>query len=377
VALAALVRWTLGDVLNTAPLLVFFLAWVATTAFGGLGPVLTATLASWVCIELLFDATPGSIRLDDRSTLVRLSICLAGGLAVSIVAEQVRRVRRGARRQERVLATLSAVLQASEQKYRFLVENSKDITWTIDTQGRWTFISSNVERVTGYRADEVIGRTLWEFLAPACHDLVRDKLRRRLRGEDLPPYEVLVAGKDGRHRPFEVLTAAIVDDAGAIVGVQGVSRDILERKRAEEALRELNATLESRVAERTRELEQRARQLQKLALELTEAEQRERQRIAEILHDDLQQVLAAAKFQVSFLKSRVKNDAGAQEIAGHAGDLLVEAVAKSRSLSHELGAPILSQNNLGVAFEWLARQMQTKYGLTVQLDLAARIELES
>ncbi len=268
-------------------------------------------------------------------------------------------------------------LQASEEKYRFLVENSKDITWTIDLQGRWTFISSNVENVIGYRADEVIGKTVWDFLAPECHDLVRERLSRRRRGEDVPPYEVLVVGRDGRHTPFELRTAPIVDDRGNIVGVQGVSRDITERKKAEEALREWNATLESRVAERTEELEQRARQLQKLTLELTEAEEQERKRLAEILHDDLQQVLAAAKFQVGLLDGRVRKDAESQEIAGQAKDLLTDAIAKSRSLSHELSAPTLSQSDLGETFEWLAEQMQKKHGFTVHLDLGERIELAS
>jgi PAS domain S-box-containing protein len=128
-------------------------------------------------------------------------------------------------------------LQEREDKYRFLVENSKDITWTIDLRGRWTFISGNVEKATGYRADEVIGRTIWDFLAPECHGLVREKLIRRLRGEDLPPYEVAVVGKDGRSTPFELHTAPILDDGGNTVGVQGVSRNITERKKAEESLR--------------------------------------------------------------------------------------------------------------------------------------------
>ncbi len=268
-------------------------------------------------------------------------------------------------------------LQASEEKYRFLVENSKDITWMIDLQGRWTFISSNVENVVGYRVDEVIGRTIWDFLAPECHDGVKEKLRRRRRGEEVLPYEVLVVGNDGRRIPFELHTAPIVDDAGNIVGVQGVSRDITERKKAEEALREWNATLESKVAQRTEELEHRAGQLQKLTLELTEAEERERERLAEILHDDLQQVLAAAKFQMGLLTSRVRDDAESHEIAEQARDLLGDAIAKSRSLSHELSAPVLSRSDLSEAFEWLAEQMQTKHGFTVHLDLGGRIELAS
>ena len=150
----------------------------------------------------------------------------------------MRRSRIHQRRQGRELAAANVALQASEEKYRLLVENSKDITWTVDLQGQWTFISSNMEKVTGYRADELIGKVLWDFLAPESRDLIKDKLRRRVRGEDLPPYEAMFVGKDGRHMPFEVLAASIVDLGGNIVGLQGVSRDITERKRAEEALRE-------------------------------------------------------------------------------------------------------------------------------------------
>jgi two-component system CheB/CheR fusion protein len=131
------------------------------------------------------------------------------------------------------------------------------------------------------------------------------------------------------------------------------------------------------VAQRTAELKHRARQLQRLTLDLSQAEDRERKRLAEILHDDLQQVLAAAKFQLSLLKGRVKNDPQSQEIAGQVKDLLADAINKSRRLSHELSSPALAQSDLSEAFEWLTQQIQTKHGLTVHLDVRGRIELPS
>jgi PAS domain S-box-containing protein len=237
VAAAALLRWALPEVLRPAPFLVFYLAWVAAAVFGGLGPGLLATLLSWLCIDSFFDPTPGRIDFMGLDSISRLLVFLGGGLVVSVVGEKIRRSRVRVRQQGRELAAMNTALRVSEEKYRFLVENSKDITGTIDLSGQPTFVSANVEKMTGYRPDELIGKTIWDFLAPECHDLVRENLRRRLRGEDVPPYELLAVGKDGRRVPFEMVMASIVDDRGNIVGVQGVSREITERKRTEETLR--------------------------------------------------------------------------------------------------------------------------------------------
>ncbi len=125
------------------------------------------------------------------------------------------------------------------------------------------------------------------------------------------------------------------------------------------------------------ELEERARQLQELTLELTQTEDRERKRLAEVLHDDLQQMLAAAKFHLGLLSSRVKTDATLQELAGQVKEMLQEAINKSRSLSHELRPPGLSHSDLYETFEWLTQQIQAKHGLTVHLDACERVELRS
>ena len=72
VALAALLRWALPEVLGPTPFLVFYLAWVAAAALGGLGPGLLATVASWLCIDLLFDPTNRLINFADPTTTGRL-----------------------------------------------------------------------------------------------------------------------------------------------------------------------------------------------------------------------------------------------------------------------------------------------------------------
>ncbi|RPJ20848.1 MAG: PAS domain S-box protein, partial [Planctomycetaceae bacterium] len=116
------------------------------------------------------------------------------------------------------------------------------------------------------------------------------------------------------------------------------------------------------------ELEQRTRQLQHLAMELSQAEDRERKRLAEILHDDLQQILAAAKFHLGILGSRIKGDKSMQELTGQLNEMLKEAINKSRSLSHELSPAVLYQGDLAETFEWLAQELQAKHGLTVHVE---------
>ncbi len=75
------------------PFLVFYLAWVGAAAFGGLGPGLLATAASWVCLEVLFDFTLGETIFSDAHELGRFLVLMAGGLTVSLVAERMRRGR--------------------------------------------------------------------------------------------------------------------------------------------------------------------------------------------------------------------------------------------------------------------------------------------
>ena len=122
-------------------------------------------------------------------------------------------------------------------------------------------------------------------------------------------------------------------------------RYAMERKQAERQLKALNETLEQRVAERTGVATRRAAQLQVLASELTRTEQRERRRLAQVLHDDLQQTLYAARLSLGTLRSRLEEKA-LLETVERVDDLLSQSIGQSRSLTVQLCPPALYEAGL-------------------------------
>ncbi len=181
------------------------------------------------------------------------------------------------------------------------------------------------------------------------------------------------------------------DADGRVVRMAGSEIDITGRKQAEAMLTDAKQDLEWQVSERTARLQEtvaalqaeisqrikaeaelgvRASQLRALAGELTMAEQRERNRLARVLHDGLQQHLAAAKLHLGGLVAHGA-DVDLHQRVAEVEDLLSEAIHMSRSLSAELSPPILRQGGLHAALKWLALWMKDKHGLTVHLSIAA------
>lgn len=143
-----------------------------------------------------------------------------------------------------------------------------------------------------------------------------------------------------------------------------VALDNLEGKRA---LRRLNEQLEQRVAQRTVEVRALVDQLRGLTLELSVAEQRERKRLAVLLHDHLQQHLVAAQMQLMV----IKRSAGPppESAVGTVDGLLREAIDAARSLAVELSPPILHQGGLGPALGWLSNRMALQHAFQVEVDV--------
>lgn len=167
---------------------------------------------------------------------------------------------------------------------------------------------------------------------------------------------------------------AVRDPAGQIIGLRGTVQDITEQKQAEEELRRLKDELEQRVTERTadlesanRALEERAARLRRLAAELTSAEQRERKRLAALLHDDLQQLLVAASMHLQNTLLRMKDDAGRQGFK-EALKWIGEARNAARDLTRQLRPPVLYEASLMAALHWLATEMAERHCLKVDVQ---------
>jgi PAS domain S-box-containing protein len=153
---------------------------------------------------------------------------------------------------------------------------------------------------------------------------------------------------------------------GKILRAAGAHLDITERKAAEEALADLNRTLEDRVAAQTAALRRQAEQLRALASQLSRTEQRERKRLATILHDHIQQLIVAAQMQVGQL-ARAADGSRLRAPAEAASQVLKEALEASRSLTVELSPPVLRDAGLIGGLNWLATRMRERHGLAVRL----------
>jgi PAS domain S-box-containing protein len=271
-------------------------------------------------------------------------------------------------------------LRDNEERYRQLFELESDALFLIDDEvGQIIEANASAMTLYGYRREEL--------LAMRDIDLSPEPESRQLALYGPPQQNGNIVAiplrfhrkADGVVFPVEI-TARYFEQGGRAVHVVAV-RDITERKRAEDVLREsesllwrLTETLELRVVERTRELEavnlslaQSLGKLRKLTAELMQAEERERKRLALLLHDHLQPFLVAATMRVSLLSQPVSDEERTQVVQEALG-LIKSAIKASRSLTTDLYPPILLDAGLMPGLHWLGEWVKETYGLTVELS---------
>jgi PAS domain S-box-containing protein len=222
------------------------------------------------------------------------------------------------------------------------------------------------ERQTGLT--NVIGKRMLELLPNHDHQWLEIYSEVALTGR---PVRFQRAAKD-LNKYFDVYAFRVGPAENRQVAI--LFNDIADRKKKEEELVRYKDGLEELMRERTAELEEKAAQLSRLSAQLTLAEQRERRRLALIIHDHLQQLIVSARFHVEALAGRFneKKEADCKKIIA----ILSESEKVTRSLNAQLSPNILYERGLKAGLRWLARKMGDMYNLRIDTHIDPSILVE-
>jgi signal transduction histidine kinase len=198
-------------------------------------------------------------------------------------------------------------------------------------------------------------------LTPAALRALRAVLDGQPHWSDLPVVLLVGGGGDVEAEAlFGSDNVTVLDQPARPSTLVSAVRAALRARVRQYEVRDFHATLEDRVAERTAEV-------RRLAARLTVAEQSERQRIAHVLHDDLQPQLYGLSMVLSLLQ-RAPSGEEAAALAARATGILDDAVQMARTLAAELSPAVLQSDRLADVLDWVAGD-QARYGLAVTVDV--------
>jgi signal transduction histidine kinase len=250
----------------------------------------------------------------------------------------------------------------------------------LNTQGFETQICNGSAEYSRQMMDSAGALLLTEeALESAQGSLLLDLLKAQPPWSELPLI-ILTSGGESRRAGLLDLAAAAAGSVtllerpvSTLTLMRSVQVALRSRRRQYQVrdlvseLANLNQTLEQRVGERTAKAVEQAKKLRLLSAKLSLAEEAERRRIAEMLHEDLQQLLVAARMQLAAL-CRTRDTSEREPIAREIADALERSFRLTRSLSVELAPPVLYEHGLAAALEWLAAETGKNYNVKVTVE---------
>jgi PAS domain S-box-containing protein len=250
-------------------------------------------------------------------------------------------------------------LQGADQSYRFMIETMNEGALVVSKEGLVLYCNRQFSEMLDVSVGTIMGSDVLDLVPQPERKAFEEYLKRAHQEAGIKAETRIMTGRrqelpvrvSMRHFSFDSFNAICV-----------VVMDLTDTRNKEALLRENARALQ----EKNAELHRRAMQLSRLSSELAVSEQRERRRLAKILHDNLQQLLVGARFNLEILEGRVTEENW--KPIENAIDLIVESIEASRSLAIELSPPVLHESGLIPALEWLIRWTEKKQGLTVTLE---------
>ena len=252
------------------------------------------------------------------------SLALVGGmmLVVSAALAWVALLRRQVGNQTKLIRQKLEDEAALEERYRELFENATDMLYTHDRQGRITSINQTGERLLERSRRQLLGRNILEFVAAEQRDSVRQWLSRLLKSATMSDMEWDVIAASGERIKLEI-SARLIERDGHELEVEGIARDITERKRLER--------------------------------EILEISNREQRRIGHDLHDGVCQQLAGIAFLTSTLAEELTDEGvGCSAQAEKISVMINEVIDQTRGVARGLFPVRLDEKGLVASLEELA-----------------------
>jgi PAS domain S-box-containing protein len=231
-------------------------------------------------------------------------------------------LRRRVQKQTKIIREKLQVEADLKARYENLFENANDMVFTCDLAGRITSVNQTGEQLLGRRREEIVVKNLVDFIVEEQRTAAAQWFEQIVQNVNLPPQEWDFTDGLGERVRLEIGTR-IVEQKGKIVEVEGIARDITERKRLEK--------------------------------EILEISNREQQRIGHDLHDGVCQQLAGIAYRMDILADQLqeKNVSEAPE-AGRIGSLINDAITQTRGVARGLFPVHLEESGLVLTLEELA-----------------------
>ena len=286
--------------------------------------------------------------------------------------------------QNEELRETQQLLEASRDRYADLYDFAPIGYATLDGTGHIREINLTGATILGRERSRLLGALFSVAVAKDDLSAFHDHLRQCQQGSGPVTTELTLAVHDRNPVPVQLHSVPILDLAGQTTTYRTAITDITERKQAEKILRLAHDQLEDRVRERTAELagaiaklrkevserERTEQALRELSIRLLQTQDEERRRIARELHDSTGQKLAAVAMNLSLIgKSAETLDARARRALTESLALLDQSSRDIRTLSYLLHPPLLDERGLAAAVRWFADGFTQRSGVQVKLEV--------
>ncbi len=253
----------------------------------------------------------------------------------------------------------------SEERFLQISEHALEFFWELDSKGIFTYVSPVIEKMLGVKTDAIIGEKSYLDLFQLNSVKGKNSTFESsfIRESSFNDSEIEMKLPDNRKIWLSASGLPAFADDGKFYGFRGVCYDITKRKLAEIALKKS-----------LKQIQNYQKKLKNLNTELTLAEEKERRRIAENLHDSLGQTLSLAFIKLSSL---VNEDFSphVKKVVNETSEMLNLAISESRTITNDLSPPILYELGLIPAFKWKLEQIQENHGIKTNL-LSDHLEID-